>query len=299
MPRARGLFTRAILQSGAAHHVSSAATAKRIGERLAQKLRVPPNRDAIAALPSERILEAQLAIRIELMTRPDPKVWGEVALTNLPWQPTIDGTIVPGRPIDRIIAGAGAEVELIVGTNVEENRLFLVPGGAIDGISNEMLAAVVAGYGLPVEQTLAAYRSADPKASAGDLMATIQCDWYWRLPALRLADAHARAAKARTFMYEFAWRSPQFGGRLGACHSLEIPFVFDTLGLGTTPLVGPKPPQSLADKMHAAWVGFAKTGDPGWPTYDLIRRSTMRFDVESSVQHDPRAAERQLWEKAL
>jgi carboxylesterase type B len=153
----------------------------------------------------------------------------------------------------------------------------------------------VAAYALPVDATLAAYRAVHPGASPGDLLAAIQTDWYWRIPAIRLADAHASRAAA-TYMYEFTWRSPQFGGRLGACHALEIPFVFDTLGHGTETLWGPAPPQSLADAMHAAWVAFATGGDPGWPRYDLRRRATMRFGEPSEVVDDPQRAERALWE---
>jgi para-nitrobenzyl esterase len=100
-------------------------------------------------------------------------------------------------------------------------------------------------------------------------------------------------------MYEFAWRSPAFGGLLGACHGLEIAFVFDTLAPSFRPVLGPAlgddPPQRLADAMHAAWVAFATGGDPGWPRYDLTRRATMRFDITSAVVDDPRAAERELW----
>jgi carboxylesterase type B len=154
----------------------------------------------------------------------------------------------------------------------------------------------VAAYGVPVEATLAAYRASHPGASAGDLLAAIQTDWYWRIPAIRLAEAHAKNAKiAATFMYEFAWRTPQFNGILGACHALEVPFVFDTLGNGTDPLLGTDPPQQLADSMHAAWVAYAVNGDCGWPKYDLSRRATMRLDIRSAVVEDPRSAERALW----
>jgi carboxylesterase type B len=140
-------------------------------------------------------------------------------------------------------------------------------------------------------------------ASAGELLAAVQTDWCWRGPAIRLADAHAAAAAAAgaaggaTFMSEFAWRSPQDGGRRGACHALEIPFVFNTLGRGTEPLGGPDPPQRLADAMHAAWVAFAATGGcGGWPRYDLTRRATMRFDTTPTVVENPRSVERALWE---
>jgi carboxylesterase 2/para-nitrobenzyl esterase len=211
------------------------------------------------------------------------------------WQPVIDGNVLPVRPIDAIVAGAGGSIDVMVGTNTDENRMFLVPGGAIDKITNEALAGVVAAYGLPVEATLAAYRAAHRGANAGDLLAAIQTDWYWRIPAIRLADAHAKRSGS-TYMYEFAWRSPQFDGLLGACHALEIPFVFDTLGNGTELLWGTDPPQQLADTTHAAWVAFATSGDCGWPKYDLSRRATMRFDTTSEVVDDPRSAERALWE---
>jgi carboxylesterase type B len=296
MPRAEGLFRRAIAQSGAAQHVSSAATARRVGRRLAEQLGVEATREAIAVVPLDRLLAAQAELRADLLAHPDPERWGaEVVATMLPWQPVVDGDVIPAPPLDRIAAGAAAGVDLMVGTNADENRLFLVPGGAIDQVTTEALAGAVAAYGLPVDATLAIYRAARPGASAGDLLAAIQTDWYWRIPAIRLADAHVPSPSA-TSMYEFAWRSPQFDGRLGACHALEIAFVFDTLGHGTEPLMGTDPPQQLADTMHAAWVAFATSGDPGWPKYELSRRATMRFDTTSEVVDDPRAAERALWD---
>ena len=296
MPRAEGLFRRAIAQSGAAHNVSSIVTANRVRRRLAELLGVDATYEAIAALPVDRVLAAQAELREDLVAHPDPGRWGsEVATTMMPWQPTVDGDVIPARPIDRIAAGAGAGVELIVGVNADEHRLFLASMGAIGRVTDEALAGAVAAYGLPVEATLAAYRAANPMASAGDLLATIQTDWFWHVPAVRLADAHA-ARGAATYAYEFAWRSPQFDGLLGACHALEIAFVFDTLGQGTEPLWGTGPPQQLANKMHGAWVAFATGGGCGWPRYDLGRRATMRFDTTSTVVDDPHAVERQLWE---
>lgn len=295
-PRARGLFRRAIAQSGAAHHAISIATATRVGQRLCEELGVELSRDAIAAVPTDRLLQAQAALRGELVLDPNPERWGaEVVTAMLPWQPVIDGDLLRDLPIDRIEAGASSSVDLLVGTNAEEHRLFLVSSGAIDVIGQEALIGALAGYGLPIDEMLGAYRAANPDASSGDLLAALQTDWYWRIPAIRLADAHARGA-ANTYMYELAWRSPQFGGRLGSCHALDIPFVFDTLGQATEPLMGAAPPQELADAMHAAWVAFATTGDCGWPKYDLERRATMCFDSTSRVVDDPRAAERALWD---
>ncbi|HEX6798950.1 MAG TPA: carboxylesterase/lipase family protein [Ktedonobacterales bacterium] len=297
MPRAEGLFRRAIVESGSAHHATSAATAQRIGQELAKKLGIPATREAFAAIPAGPLLVAQEELRADFTVHPDPERWGEVTANLLPWEPVVDGDTLPARPMDRIAARASAGVDVMLGTNADEWRLFLVPGGVIDQVTDAALAGAVAAYSLPVEATLASYRRRLPDASPGDLLAAIQGDWYWRIPTVRLADAHAaRNDRSGTYMYEFAWRSPQFNGRLGACHAIEIPFVFDTLSQGTEPLLGADPPQQLAGTMHAAWVAFATVGDPGWPRYDLPRRATMHFDTTSKVVDDPLFAERVLWE---
>ncbi len=298
IPRAKGLFQRAIVQSGNTPIVTSAATAERIGRRLADVLGVEPTRNAIAALSLERVLEAQAQLRVQLLAQSEPAFWSEVALSFLPWAPTVDGQIIPQPPIDAIRGGAAANIDLMVGSNTEETRLFLLSDDSIDRITDQAVSALATAYGLPA-QGLSGYRAANPGASAGALFSAIQTDWYWRIPAVRLADAHAASAvRASTYMYEFAWRSPQFGGRLGAAHGVEMAFVFDTLGLGTEPMLGRDPPQSVATLMHAAWVAFAATGDCGWPKYDPVRRLTMHFDTTSKVVEDPLLAKLALWSGA-
>jgi para-nitrobenzyl esterase len=308
MPRAEGLFRRAILQSGAAHHVIPAPEAARIGARLADVLGVPPTREAIAEVPVDRLLEAQAQVDAEVLASPDPARWGaQVVASTMPFHPVVDGDVVPAQPIERIAAGAVADVDVLVGTNSDDWRLFPVLGGFIDKVTDEILAGPVgvygswslAAFGLPADTALPAYRSARPGCSAGEVLVAALTDWWVRVPAIRLADAHA-PAPAATFMYEFAWPSPVFGGQLGACHALEIPFVFDTLDLGHRQMLGgalgENPPQQLADTMHAAWVRFARDGDPGWPRYDLDRRAVMRLDLSPSVVDDPYARERALWD---
>jgi carboxylesterase type B len=299
MPRAKGLFRRAIAQSGGAHQVIPAEAARKVGRQLAERLGAAATRAAIAAVPVQRLLQAQAELKADLMAHPDPERWGaEVVATLLPWQPVVDGDVVPVHPIDRIVAGAGAGVDLMAGATTDEWNFFFVPGGAIDQITPEILAGAVMVSGLPVEAALASYGATHPGASPGELLAAVQGDRVFRIPAIRLADAHANSASA-TYMYEFAWHSPQFGGRLGACHGAEIAFVFDTLGDGSEALAGDDPPQQLAERMHAAWIGFARSGDPGWPKYDLTRRATMRFDTRSEVVDDPRSRERLLWKGVL
>lgn len=306
IPRAAGLFRRAILQSGAAHHVIPAPAAERIGRSLAQKLGVPQTRAAIAAVPIRRLLSAQTELKAELLAHPDPEHWGpEVAASLMPWQPVIDGDVVPRRPIERIAAGAGAHVDVMIGTNTDDWKLFLAITGVLADVTEESLRGAdsiegfppPAAYGLPVPTAVDAYRDHYPAATPGELLAAVQTDWWVRIPAIRLAEAHANAAQASgagTYMYEFAWAAPG----LGAVHALEVPFVFDTLDTNARlfgPLLGANPPQALADAMHAAWVSFATSGDPGWPAYDPGRRITRRFDGTPGVVRDPRAWERALW----
>ncbi len=297
MPRAAGLFRRAIAQSGAGHHVISPATGQRIGRYLAEKLGVEPTREAIATVPINRLVEAQRELRAEISANPNPARWGEVAANLMPFEPVIDGNLLPARPIESIAAGAGANVDVLVGNNADEFRLYLVPLGTINAVNEEILSRSVAAYGLPVVETLATYHASRKDATPGELLAAIATDWFYRIPAIRMAEAHARQRAGATYMYEFAWQAPAFEGRIGACHAMEMPFVFDNLDKkGFEGLVGANPPQQVADAMHAAWVAFATSGNPAWPQYDLKRKATMRFDTSSELVEDPRAAERVLWE---
>ncbi|HEX6432903.1 MAG TPA: carboxylesterase family protein, partial [Gemmatimonadales bacterium] len=295
MPRARGLFRRAIAQSGGAHQAMPVEAAQKVRRQLAQRLGVEPTREAFSAVTIDCLLRAQAELKADIMAHPDAERWGrEVVVDVLPWQPVVDGAVLPERPIDRILAGAGADIELMAGSTTEEVNLFLVPSGAIGQITAQGLAALISGYGLPVDAALSSYGAVHPRAGAGELFSAIQGDWLFRIPALRLAEAHAKSSPA-TYMYEFAWRAPQFDGRLGACHGADVAFVFDDLNRETEALAGSNPPQQLADRMHAAWIAFARSGDPGWAKYDLTRRATMRFDTKSEVVDDPQSIERILW----
>jgi para-nitrobenzyl esterase len=302
MPQSAGLFIRAIAQSGGPHFALPIETAQRLGGELAKQLGVEPTRAAIAAVPLERLIQAQIELRAEQLAHPDPARWGETLFTGMLFQPVVDGDTLDALPITRIAGGSGAAVDLLLGSNSEEYRFFLVPPGLLDAVTDQYLAGIASGYGLPVDQAVATYRAVvGAEASPGELLSAISTDWLFRVPAIRMAEARA-AGPAATYMYEFAWRSPQFDGRLGSCHALEIAFVFDNLAQPENePLAGSAPPQPIADMMHAAWVAFARTGNPSttalpaWPRYDLSQRATMRFDSAPQVVDDPGAAERELW----
>lgn len=297
MPRASGMFRRAICQSGAGHHTISPATAEMVGRHLAEQLGVAPTLAAIAAVSLPSLVEAQTKLAMELAISPNPARFGEVAANGMLFEPVVDGAVVPARPIDGVAGGASADIDLMIGTTTEEWRFFLVPSGAIDQVTEGRLSTVGGVMGLDVTKALAVYRRSGSGASAGDLLAALITDWFFRVPAIRLAEAHARNGGS-PFMYEFGWRSPLFGGQLGACHALEIAFVFDNLGRRRdADLTGDEPPQELADAMHRAWTAFATNGMPGWHSYHADRREVMRFDEHGgTIGLDPAASERELWE---
>ena len=292
-PKAKGLFRGAIMQSGAGHHAVTRENAKLITGELAKRLGVEPTREAIANVPIEQILDAQIDMSAEIQAMPDPARWGEMVVSMMAFQPVVDGEVLPKLPIRSIEEGAGVDVNVLIGANTDENLLFMAPSGALAAIDAEMLTGAAMGYGLS-EEAVAIYRANRPDASPGEVLAALATDWMFRIPAIRLAEARAGTA-GNTYVYEFAWRSTARDGILGACHALEIPFAFDTLAAEETPwIAGEAPPQLLADEMHRAWVRFIADGDPGWDEYGEAR-TTMRFDEESQVVTDLRPDERVAW----
>ncbi|WP_369142689.1 carboxylesterase/lipase family protein [Streptomyces sp. R44] len=283
---ARGLFHRAILQSGACHHFLRPSSAALIAARLAERLGIEDaTPEAFASVPRHELLAAQAELRTDVAADPDPARWGEAVLDMMPFEPVRDGLALPG---------ADCEVDLLIGSNREEYRLFLVPTERLHVFPEPRLRAMTAAYGLDPAEALPVYRAGRPDATPGELLDAVATDWFYRIPAVRLAES-----VPGSYLYEFAWRSPQFDGALGACHALELPFVFDRLhDPSYAPLLGADPPQALADAMHGAWVRFAKTGSPGWKAYDKVDRTTMTFGAAPGPVPvaDPRAGERQLWE---
>jgi para-nitrobenzyl esterase len=290
MPATAGLFRRAIAQSGAGHQVQSLATARSVTAELADRLGVPSTLDGFGGVGPADLVAAQQQLSDDIESEPDPERWGEIGRDKLAFGPVLDGEVLAARPIDNLAAGVGADVDLLVGTTLDELRLYLVPNGVIDLIDERALAAGAAGLGLDADG-LAPYRAG--AATPGEVFAKAYGDWYFRIPAIRLAEAH----RGRSYVYELLWGSPLFDGRLGACHALDVEFVFDSLGVeGGGPMWGTDPPQELATAMHGAWVSFARTGRPGWDAYGPAERLTMEFGDPCAVVADPRPDQRAVWD---
>lgn len=293
-PAARGLFGRAVIQSGGGTAVCTLDDARRVSAEVAAHLGVPATAEAFAALDPEVVVAAQTAVALAIQADPDPNRWGASVLRGglgiMTFFPVVDGDLVPGVPEERIAQGAAAGVPLLIGTTRDEFRLFLVPTGVAGGVTAQVLPLLAQRYGWP-EQALETYAANRPSASPGDVACAILTDAAFRGPTVRLAAAH-RAAGGPVQVYEFDWETPV--AALGACHALELAFVFDTLA-EAEPMVGTDAPQDLAAQMHRAWVQFGRDGDAGWSAWTPEHPVVMTFDVTSDVAEAPRADELAFW----
>jgi para-nitrobenzyl esterase len=233
---------------------------------------------------------------VEVQTAPDPARWGQLALSLLPFAPTVDGTVLPAAPLEAIAAGQGSGVPLMIGSNRDEARLFLVAAGSIDLIDDVTLAAAVAAYGLSPDG-LAVYRANRPDASHGDILAAVVSDWFFGIPPIRVAEARGAAGTAGTWVYRFDHPNPDTNHGFGACHGVEIPFVFDTITREDVhPRIGDTPSQAVATTMHRVWTAFVTDGTPGWAPYSTGERTTALLTDQIEEVNDPVRDERSLWD---
>jgi para-nitrobenzyl esterase len=285
LPAAEGLYHRAIVQSGSSSFASPEPVATKTAREVLELAGIT-SVEELESAPAEQILHAQG----ELMKRG--------ARTDLNFQPTIDGDVLPDLPLTTIASGATGNVTTMVGTNADEMTLFTGLDLGLGQIDQPMLHRMMEKlFGDRADEVIKRYTENRTDCSPGDLVTAVSTDRVFRIPAIRLAEAQAVQGRP-TYMYLFTWESPVMDGKLRSCHALELPFMWDALAQpGLSMLTGDGPErQAIADAMHAAWIAFARTGDPGWPTYDLDRRATKRFDVTTEILDDPMGDERALWD---
>jgi para-nitrobenzyl esterase len=302
MPAAQGLFHKAIAQSGAAANVLPPATAAEVTATFLATFGTTDLEGLLAASP-EALIEAQAVVSAELLANPARLAGSDGIALGMPFQPVLDGVELPEQPQLAIERGLSAGVPLLAGTTADEWNLFHLtsPGGLDDPALLRRVDRLV-GDGTSLVDT---YRAARPGATPDALWCAVLTDHVFRLPALRMLEAQAAHQPDHTFQYLFSWASRAFDGRLGACHALEIPFVFNTLGQpGADLFLGAGvEPTDLALAMHDAWIAFARTGDPShpglptpWPPFDTDRRAVVEFGETVRVVDDPGSAERRIWQ---
>ncbi len=261
LPRARGLFRRAIAQSGAASNVLSADVAAHVTAAFLEEAGLT-DLDGLRSAPVEALLAAQAALparlRSEGLHGAAPR-HGSLALA-MPLQPVVDGIELPIPPLDAVQAGSAAGVDVLAGTTRDEWNLFhMLQGGSVDAdVLSRRLAAVV---GDEADDMLAFADRVRPDGSPDEKWCAALTEIVFTRPCRELLAS--QEPHGRTWQYEFTWPTPALGGGLGSCHALEIPFVFHTLDRGgVSVFLGDDPPGRLADAMCDAWWHFARTGAP-------------------------------------
>ncbi len=303
VPSARRLFHKAILQSGASHNISTEAKAARVAEFFVETLDLDnPTPERLREIPVTRLMQAQARTTIR-MGLDD----GMMA-----WQPCIDADLVPEQPLVAIDRGDAAEIPILIGTNRDEFKLFTFAdrNRMSDAQFVRRVRRIAQRAGADedhvVERLMGTYgtRTGERDPGANQRWVTLQSDRIFHYPATRLADAQSHH-QPNTYTYLFEWRLPLLGSALGACHGLEIPFVFGTLRAGVmrAGLIADRTAGPLSDAMQKAWSSFAHTGRPNlgdlseWPAFEGRQRYTMSLGTNRGVLRDPHEAAREFWEK--
>ena len=308
MPVAAGSFRRAILQSGGCQTAQPKDLANRVAAAVLRALDVDAgDAAAIEAVPAERLVRVEA--RLSNPETADPE------LGLMPFQPCVDGAVLPRLPLASVEQGWAADVDVLAGSTLEEYKPYgsafggleeMDDAGLVDALSFEVGRLVGRDARADVTALAQAYRQVRRarglSVAPGELFLTLEGDRNFWMPGVMLAEAR-RAAPAKTFHYVFDWPSPWRGGAFGACHGLDVGFVFGTIGAtGTGAYHGDGPAAAaLVAGCQAAWTNFARHGDPSgaplgaWPPYGA-ERNTMRLGARPGLSRDFQGAERRAWE---
>jgi len=279
-PLAEGLFKRAIVESGHGAMVREIPVAQRLVRRLAKILKVTPDAEGYRKVDFDAAWKA-----MEKVSKP----WSidlrdadghEPVFGISRFIPVYGDDVLPQKPIDALKAGAGKNVDVLIGTNSEEMNLYFVPT-KVRAKAPGMLLRWLLGKAHPkARHALEAYGWGKGK-KAGHVFVEAMHDLVFRWPARRFAEEH----QGKTHFYDFDWKSPACGGELGACHGMELPFVFKTLPTATGPkgFAGEAPPQDLAEQIHNLWVQFATDGTLPWPEFDRDTRQVHMLGSNETI----------------
>ncbi len=300
MPAAKGLFHKAIVQSGASVRFAERERTTRLADAVLKHLGLSPDQlDALQALPLACLQEAVAPAQATL---PRPRY---PLLDRYNFGPVIDGSLLPNQPFDPAAPSVSADVPILIGGTKDEAAIFLAPDDAVWNrtvTEDDLRKRIAAVAGDATDALLTYYKRHYPGASPSDRLITALTASNFGVRSVLLAERKAAAARASVWMYSFDWETPAFGGRLKAPHSVDVPFVFATLGMIGEAHRTPRA-QTLADRVSKTWATFARAGDPAndaiptWPSYTAERRATMVLDDACKVVDDPDGEVRPLWSR--
>jgi len=290
MPAAKGLFHRAIVQSGPFLKSLSPDYSGRLAEMVLAELSLSKSQlSELQAIPVDR-LSGAAAEAMKKMPRPKSslrRTYGEYD-----WGPTVDGLILPRHPFDPEAPEISADVPLLTGTNLHEGVNGLDRANASAMGVEELNRLVKEEFGDGSQPIIDAYRRDYPKATPFDLYAVIAAAPF-RRAAFEQAVRKAALGSAPAYSYIYSWRTPVLDGRPGQFHAAEIAFTFDNADICDHYSGGTTEALVLSKQISTAWVNFARTGNPNhnglphWPAYASEGRATMYLDTPCSVRNEP------------
>src|SRR5579871_1465704 len=299
MPSAKGLFHRAIVESGAVLRLTTQEDAIRTTNLLLAELGLKSGEAReVQNIPFEKLVAANDAVYQKFTMR-------EPGMTEN--SPMVDGKAIPSHPWDPRGPALSSGIPLLIGyTHTEETaydrptpeKLALDEAGLKDRVAKRL------GVSDP-NPVIAAYRESNPQATPWDLYIFIATDHPRGTYSRELARRKAAQGGAPVYVYRFDWETPEGGGHMRSPHAVEVPFVFENIKVAG-PLISKMPEAvALSEKIAASWVAFARTGNPNvpvlprWPVYSAAARDTMLFNNESRVRSEERRAARLAMEKVL
>jgi len=305
MPKAKGLFYRAISQSGAVMPQSfEMSDRKPTTEAILEENGLSyDDLDGYLKLPIEELING--------FVRAQTKAF--LNQKQLSIYPVIDNENLPHHPIKAIQEGCAKDIELIVGTNLEEWRFWRAFEPEFEELEEsqvmERITNLMTGTGEDekiIEDLIKTYKKSREEIglplNIHEVYEAFMSDAIFRIPSLKIAEAQSKHQK-NTYMYMFKWKTPFENGRYGAMHALEIAFVFGSFWPDHL-FIYPKKTaetEALSKVMMDYWISFARTGNPNidnvlkWPSYDTESRKTIIFNKEIEIVDDPLKSEREMW----
>jgi len=303
MPRASGLFHRAIVQSGSMLHMPGPEATSKLAAAVLKELNISKDSlDQLHTIPFERIISAGIAAAKVVFPPSNyakPFDFERHAVLRA-WAPTVDGTYLPESPFCNGAPAVSAKVPLLVGSTATEMGVGFEWPAFEDYTTAELTEALAKGYGTEMApRVLEALRRGHPGAKPCDLFT------YWwsasvRRGVLRQASVKAAQRAAPAYVYLFAWNTPVLDGRIRSYHCAELPFVFDNTDRCDAATGGGPAARALAAKVSEAWIHFARSGNPNhrglpdWPAYTSSQHPTMVFDNTCAVTYDTDREELEL-----
>ncbi len=295
MPRAQGLFHRAVVLSGAAVRAGDTAYAERLGAYVLKEAGLAPAEIArLQTMPWQQYADiaaqAQRRLTAELAA-----AGGAPPGMRGGFSPSVDGALLPQHPYFPEASPTASNVPMIICSTRNEQS----PAWTDSSLLNITLPQVIeklkeragfgGGFGDKAKEVVEAYANAFPNAKPVEIWSLISSN---RQSAVALADAKVKQP-APVFVAWFGWQPPLFDGRLGAFHCVDICFWFCNTDVMLTHTGGGARPRALSKKMAASLVQFMKTGDPNgsgllpWPKYTAARGETLVLDDVCEVKNDP------------